>query len=48
MSKYAKVSTDLNFVEREKEVEQFWKDQDIFKKSTWPIWGLPLAVGGPS
>ena len=30
MSKYAKVSTDLNFVEREKEVEQFWKEKDIF------------------
>ena len=33
MSKYDKVTTDLNFVEREKEVEQFWKDRDIFKKS---------------
>ena len=30
---YKKVSTDLNFVDREKEIEQFWKDQDIFKKS---------------
>lgn len=32
MSKYDKVSTDLKFVEREKEVEQFWKEHDIFKK----------------
>ncbi len=30
---YNKVPTDLNFVEREKKVEQFWKDNDIFKKS---------------
>ena len=30
---YKKVSTDLNFVEREKNIEKFWKDNDIFKKS---------------
>ena len=30
---YEKVLTNLNFVEREKKVEQFWKDNDIFKKS---------------
>ncbi len=30
---YNKVETNLNFVEREKQTEQFWKDQDIFKKS---------------
>ena len=30
---YEKVSTDLNFVEREKEVEKFWKENDIFRKS---------------
>ena len=30
---YKKVSTDLNFVEREKQVEAFWKENDIFKKS---------------
>ena len=30
---YEKVSTNLNFVEREKKVEQFWKDNDIFRKS---------------
>ncbi len=32
-SMYKKVSTDLNFVEREKEVIEFWKEKDIFKKS---------------
>ena len=30
---YEKVSTNLNFVEREKKVEQFWKDEHIFEKS---------------
>ena len=30
---YEKVSKDLNFVEREKKIEQFWKDNEIFKKS---------------
>ncbi|MBQ9267112.1 MAG: isoleucine--tRNA ligase [Clostridia bacterium] len=30
---YSKVSTDLNFVEREKSVVDFWKKNDIFKKS---------------
>lgn len=30
---YEKVSTDLKFVEREKLIERFWKDNDIFKKS---------------
>ena len=30
---YNKVSTGMNFVEREKEVEKFWKDKDIFRKS---------------
>ncbi|MCD8119199.1 MAG: isoleucine--tRNA ligase [Lachnospiraceae bacterium] len=30
---YKKVSTDLNFVEREKKTEQFWRENDIFKKS---------------
>ena len=30
---YKKVSTDLNFVEREKQVEKFWKDEKIFEKS---------------
>ena len=30
---YKKVPTDLNFVEREKAVEQFWKENHIFEKS---------------
>ncbi len=30
---YQKVSTNMNFVDREKEVEKFWKDNDIFRKS---------------
>ncbi len=30
---YKKVSTDLNFVQREKQVEKFWEDNDIFNKS---------------
>ena len=30
---YEKVSPDMKFVEREKEVEKFWKDNDIFQKS---------------
>ncbi len=30
---YRKVSTDLSFVDREKEIVKFWKDNDIFKKS---------------
>ena len=30
---YNKVSTNLNFVEREKATEQFWKENQIFEKS---------------
>ena len=30
---YEKVSTNLNFVDREKEVLKYWKENDIFKKS---------------
>ena len=30
---FDKVSTDLNFVEREKDVAQLWKDRDVFKRS---------------
>ena len=30
---YKKVSTDLNFIDREKEVLEFWKEKDIFAKS---------------
>ena len=44
MSKYDKVSTDLNFVEREKEVEKFWKDRDIFKKSIESREGHPTYM----
>lgn len=33
MAKYKKVDTDLKFVDREKEVEKFWNEEDIFKKS---------------
>ena len=53
---YQKVSTDLNFVEREKEVEKFWRENDIFKKSmenrkegpTYTFYdGPPTANGKP-
>ena len=53
---YKKVSTDLNFVAREKEIEKFWKDNDIFKKSmeiregcpTYTFYdGPPTANGKP-
>ena len=30
---YDKVSTNMNFVEREKNIEKFWEEKDIFKKS---------------
>ena len=30
---YKKVSTDMNFVGREKEVEKFWDENHIFEKS---------------
>ena len=30
---YQKVSTDLNFVDREKDILEFWKKQDIIKKT---------------
>ena len=29
---YEKVSSDMNFVDREKQVEKFWKDNDIFQR----------------
>ena len=38
---YKKVSTNLNFVEREKETAKFWKDNDIFKKSMEQREGCP-------
>ena len=53
---YKKVDTNLNFVEREKETVQFWKDNDIFKKSmenrkegeTYTFYdGPPTANGKP-
>ena len=31
---YEKVSPELNFVDREKQVEKFWKENDIFEKSS--------------
>ena len=30
---YKKVAADLNFVQREKQIEKFWKDNSIFEKS---------------
>ena len=53
---YEKVDTNLNFVDREKKVEQFWKDENIFKKSidsrkegpTFTFYdGPPTANGKP-
>lgn len=53
---YEKVSTNLNFVEREKKIEQFWKDNNIFQKSidtrkdgkTYTFYdGPPTANGKP-
>ena len=39
---YQKVSTDMNFVEREKEVEKFWEDNQIFQKSMEEREGSPM------
>lgn len=56
MSKYEKVSTDMNFVDREKAVEKFWKENQIFEKSldshkegeTYTFYdGPPTANGKP-
>lgn len=53
---YQKVSPNLNFVDREKETEKFWKDNDIFRKSmenrkegpTYTFYdGPPTANGKP-
>ena len=53
---YNKVETNLNFVEREKQTEKFWKDNDIFQKSmeirrdgeTYTFYdGPPTANGKP-
>ena len=38
---YKKVSTDMNFVGREKEVEAFWKEHDILQKSMEEKEGCP-------
>ena len=38
---YEKVPTNLNFVEREKRIEQFWKDNKIFEKSITSRMGRP-------
>ncbi len=39
---FRKVSTDMNFVDREKEIVKFWKENDIFNKS------LKLREGCPT
>ena len=39
---YKKVSTDMNFVEREKQVAKFWEDNQIFEKS------MKVREGNPS
>ncbi len=53
---YNKVDSNLNFVDREKQVEKFWNDNDIFKKSmehrkegeTYTFYdGPPTANGKP-
>ena len=53
---YQKVSTNLNFVDREKNIEKFWEENDIFKKSienrkageTYTFYdGPPTANGMP-
>ena len=53
---YKKVSTDLNFVDREKQVEKFWDENHIFEKSmdsrkegpTYTFYdGPPTANGKP-
>lgn len=53
---YEKVSTNLNFVEREKATEKFWRDNQIFEKSmdsrkegeTYTFYdGPPTANGKP-
>ena len=39
---YQKVPTDQNFVKREKEVEAFWKEHEIFRKSEKLREGCPV------
>ena len=56
MAVYSRVNTDLNFVDREKEVVSFWNEKDIFRKSmdsrkegeTYTFYdGPPTANGKP-
>ena len=46
---YKKVSTDMNFVDREKETEKFWEDNHIFEKSMEDREGCPqyMFYDGP-
>ena len=53
---YKKVSSDMNFVDREKETVKFWKENEIFEKSieerkddpTYTFYdGPPTANGKP-
>ena len=53
---YRQVDKNLNFVEREKGIEKFWKENDIFRKSMdiregCPVYtfydGPPTANGKP-
>jgi len=41
---YKKVSTDLNFLDREKEIIEFWKKNEIFKKSIKEKEGHPTFM----
>ena len=41
---HKKVSTGMNFVEREKEIEKFWREKDIFKKSIELREGCPTYM----
>ena len=46
---YKKVSTDMNFVDREKQIEKFWDDNHIFEKSMEEREGCPdyIFYDGP-
>ena len=39
---YQKVSPDMNFVDREKNVGKFWRNQQIFEKSMKAREGKPV------
>ena len=47
MSKYKKVDSSLNFVDREKQVLQFWKDNKIFEQTTAKGEGSFTFYDGP-